>query len=280
MAAGRRPACVDWFAMLRHNLARSSSLRSNTLKQKLRSGEATFGTWLTLGDLCATRVLARMGFDWLTLDMEHGAIDWSTAATLFAAVADAGCVPLARVPEGSHHYIKRVLDAGAWGIVVPMVNTAEEARRAIAAAKYPPQGNRSAGGGMHALNFDMSTAQYYEQANDQIVVVLQTESPLGVENAEEIYRLPGCDAVFVGPLDLKFQMRAADGQFPTAEAHEAMVQRVIECGQRVGTPTGMHTLDVQTALLRREQGMQLIAVGTDLSLMTAQAQHVMAQLRP
>jgi len=109
-------------------------VKTNPVKSKLQAGEPTFGTWLSLGDLYATRVLARLGFDWLTLDIEHSAIDWSQATAIFAAVADAGCVPLARVPEGSHHYIKRVLDAGAWGIVVPMVDTPEQARVAVAAA--------------------------------------------------------------------------------------------------------------------------------------------------
>ena len=131
-------------------------MKSNPVKQKLREGKPSFGTWLSLGNLFATRVLARMGFDWLTLDMEHQAFDWSLATTLFGAIADAGCVPLARVPEGNHFYIKRALDAGAWGIVVPMVDTVEQARVAIAAAKYPPVGNRSLGGGMHSLNFDSS----------------------------------------------------------------------------------------------------------------------------
>src|SRR5688500_20387592 len=106
-------------------------MKSNYVKQKLRRGEVSFGTWLSLGDLYATRVLARMGFDWLTLDIEHSAIDWSQATTIFGAIADAGCVPLARVPEWSHHYIKRVLDAGAYGIVVPMVDTVEYDRIVI-----------------------------------------------------------------------------------------------------------------------------------------------------
>ena len=83
--------------------------------------------------------------------MEHSAIDWQQAASIFAAVADAGCVPLVRVPEGNHFLIKRALDAGAWGIVVPMVDTVEQAKAAISAAKYPPEGNRSVGGGMHSM---------------------------------------------------------------------------------------------------------------------------------
>jgi 4-hydroxy-2-oxoheptanedioate aldolase len=255
-------------------------MRTNPVKQKLRRGEASFGTWLSLGDLYATRVLARMGFDWLTLDIEHSAIDWSQATTIFAAVADAGCVPLARVPEGSHHYIKRVLDAGAWGIVVPMVDTVEQAKIGIAAAYYPPTGNRSVGGGMHSMNFDATAADYYAQANDNILVVLQTESPRGVENAEAIYSLPGVDAIFIGPNDLRFQMRTADGTFPTADAHEAAIQRVIAAGKKVGCPTGIHAMDPQSALQRAEQGMQFIAIGSELRFMTQAAQGVLDVIKP
>src|SRR6478735_6713033 len=235
-------------------------MRTNPVKQKLRRGKPSFGTWLAYGDLYATRVLARMGWDWLTLDMEHSAIDWSQATSIFGCIADAGCVPLARVPEGSHHYIKRVLDAGAWGIVVPMVDTVEQAKTAIAAAYYPPVGNRSVGGGMHAMNFDTGAGEYYTAANDNILVVLQTESPRGVANAPEIYSLPGVDAIFIGPNDLRFQMRAPDGTFPTAEQHEAMIQRVIAAGKKVKCATGIHAMDPKSALERAEQGMRFIAV--------------------
>lgn len=255
-------------------------MRTNPVKQKLRAGQPSFGTWLSLGDLYATRVLARLGFDWMTLDIEHSAIDWSQATMIFAAVADAGCVPLARVPEGSHHYIKRVLDAGAWGIVVPMVDTVEQARTAIAAAKYPPTGNRSVGGGMHSMNFGATAGDYYEKANDEILVVLQTESPQGVANAPDIYSLPGCDAIFIGPNDLRFQMRAPDGTFPTAAAHEAAIQEVIRVGKQVGTPTGIHAMDPQSALERAAQGMQFIAVGSDLRMMTTEAQRTIRALHP
>ncbi len=253
-------------------------MKTNPVKEKLRRGEPTFGTWLSLGDLYATRVMARLGFDWLTLDMEHSPIDWSQAAAIFAVVADAGCVPLARVPQGSHDYIKRVLDAGAWGIVVPMVNTVEQARVAVAAAKYPPEGNRSLGGGMHSMNFDATAGEYYAQANDQILVVLQTESPTGIQNAEAIYSLPGVDAIFVGPVDLRANMRKPDGTEATDEEFEAALQTVIDTGRRVGTPTGMHVMDAQTALRRAEQGMQFIAVGSELRMMTVEAQRTLAEL--
>ncbi len=255
-------------------------MRKNYAKQKLLNGEPSFGTWLSLGNVYATRVLARLGFDWLTLDIEHSAIDWARATTIFGAIADAGCIPLARVPEGSHHYIKRVLDAGAWGIVVPMVDTVEQAKVAIAAAKYPPVGNRSVGGGMHSMNFGATAGDYYKQANDEILVVLQTESPQGVENAAEIYALDGCDAIFIGPNDLRFQMRAPNGDFPTDQEHEAMVQRVIEVGKQVGTPTGIHAMSPEAAMERAEQGMQFVAIGSDLKFLTERAQGVLKTVHP
>lgn len=255
-------------------------MRTNPVKRILKSGQPSFGTWLSLGDLYATRVLARMGWDWLTLDIEHSAIDWSQAAMIFAAIADAGCVPLARVPRGTHDYIKRVLDAGAWGIVVPMVNTVEEAKIAIAAAKYPPTGNRSLGGGMHAINFGTNSAEYYRKANDEILVVLQTESPTGVRNAEEIYALPGVDAIFVGPVDLRANMRAADGTEATDAEFEATLQRIVDVGRKTGAPTGMHTMEPEAALRRAEQGMQFIAIGSDLRLMTQKAVETLKAVRP
>jgi len=255
-------------------------MKTNPVKEKLRQGQPTFGTWLSLGNLHATRVLARSGFDWLTLDIEHSAFDWSQAATIFAAVADAGCVPLARVPEGDHYCIKRVLDAGAFGIVVPMVDTVEQAKVAIAAAKYPPEGNRSVGGGMHSMNFAATAGDYYQRANDEILVVLQTESPTGVENAEAIYSLPGCDAIFIGPNDLRFNMRPADGTMPTPEQHEAMIQRVVDAGKKVGTPTGIHAMDPESGLQRAAQGMQFIAVGSDLRMMNTEVQATVKALWP
>src|SRR6185295_14990892 len=214
-------------------------MKTNPVKRTLSEGKPAFGTWLSLGDLFATRLLARMGFAWLTLDLEHGAIDWSQAAMIFACIADAGGVPLARVPKGNHDYIKRVLDGGAWGIVVPMVDTVEQAQIAIRAAKYPPVGNRSLGGGMHSMNFDTTATEYYRRANDEILVILQTESPTGVANAEAIYSLPGVDAIFVGPVDLRAQMRKPNGAEASDDEFEAMLQKVIATGKKTGTPTGM-----------------------------------------
>jgi 4-hydroxy-2-oxoheptanedioate aldolase len=253
-------------------------MRRNPVKAALKAGQAQVGTWLSMGDLTATRMLARVGFPWLTVDLEHSPIDWSTAGMLFGAIADAGCTPIARVPRGDHDHIKRVLDAGAYGIVVPMVNTVEQAKAAIAAAKYPPQGDRSVGGSLHAINFDASAGDYYKHANDEILVILQTESPEGVENAPEIYSLPGVDAIFVGPNDLTAQMRGADGIDPPPEELEKMLQRVLAAGKQCGTPVGLHVQTVEQVKKRTAEGWQFLAIGSDLRLMVSKAQEFTAGL--
>lgn len=242
-------------------------MKPNPVKAALQKGEPQVGTWLTIGDIVATRFLARSGFAWLVVDMEHAPFDWSHAAMLFGAIADAGCVPLARVPEGRHDHIKRVLDAGAHGIVAPMVNTVEQAKAIIAACKYPPVGTRSVGGSLHAINFGVGAGDYYAKANDEILVVLQTESPEGVENADEIYSLPGVDAIFVGPNDLRAQMRSPDGTNPTADEFEAMLGRILEAGKRNNTPVGIHLQSVDDVKAYIANGWQFLACGSDLALM-------------
>jgi 4-hydroxy-2-oxoheptanedioate aldolase len=253
-------------------------MRRNPVKAALKAGQPQVGTWLSLGSVFAARVMARVGFPWLTVDLEHSPIGWTDAGLLFGAIADAGCTCLARVPRGDHDYIKRVLDAGAHGIVVPMVNTVEEARVAIAAAKYPPVGNRSIGGSMHALNFDAEAGEYFRHANDEILVVLQTESPLGIANADEIYSLPGLDAIFVGPNDLTFQMRSPDGTDPTPEEFEAALQKILATGKKHGTPVGLHVQTVEQVKRRIAEGWQFLAIGSELRYMTLEAQKTVEQL--
>jgi 4-hydroxy-2-oxoheptanedioate aldolase len=250
------------------------------VKRKLAAGEPSFGTWLSVPRAFAARFMARVGFDWLTVDLEHSPTNWETAADMFGAIADAGCVPLARVPRGDHDHIKRVLDAGAMGIVAPMVNTVDEARAIVAATKYPPVGNRSVGGSLHALNYAATAGDYYAKANDEILVILQTESPTGVENAEAIYSVAGVDAIFVGPNDLAANMRKPDGREASKEEFEATMQRILATGKKVKTPVGLHTQSAEDALRRAAEGWQFIAIGSELRMMLSSAQDIVKKLRP
>ena len=253
-------------------------MKTNSVKQALSRGEPQIGTWLTLASPFAARFLARSGFRWLTVDVEHSPVDWETAALIFAAVADAGCVPLARVPWNSPDHIKRVLDSGAYGVVVPMVNTPEEAAAAVAAARYPPAGRRSVGGSLHAVAFEASPAEYYAAANREVLVVLQAEHVLAVQNAEKIYATPGIDAMFIGPNDLLSSM----GKTPRMESDDRefvdALRHLRETARRYGVAPGLHTGDVEMARRRVAEGWQFIAVASDLAMMNAGAKTITSAL--
>ena len=157
---------------------------------------------------------------------------------MFGSIADAGCVPLARVSVGRHDLIKSVLDCGAMGIVAPMVMTPDEAREIVAATKYPPKGNRSVGGSLHAMNYGASAEDYYARADDEILVVIQTEHVAAVELADETYAVPGVDAVFVGPNDLAASLRGPDGSKPSKALMESTLTKIREAAARNGIAAG------------------------------------------
>ncbi len=253
-------------------------MRPNSVKRALKAGQPSVGTWLSLGSILAARFLARMGFAWLTVDVEHSLVDWETATHMFAAIADGGCTALARVPANRHDHIKRVLDNGAMGIVVPMVNSREEALAAVTAAKYPPVGTRSVGGSAHALNFDTTPNDYYAHANEEILVVLQCEHIQAVEDADAIFSVPGIDAIFVGPNDLAASMRSVEGNPPGGEATARAMKHILETCRKHGVPAGLHCGSAEEARHRIEEGWQFIAVASELRLMLDGANEVVRQL--
>jgi len=255
-------------------------VKPNPIKRALKAGQPQVGTWLSLGSVVAARFLARTGLPWLTVDMEHTHTDIQTAAMMFGAIADAGCVPLARVPANRHEYIKSVLDCGAMGIVVPMVMDAAEARAIVAATRYPPRGNRSVGGGLHALNFGATSEDYFLQADNEILVVIQTEHIDAVEIADKIYAVPGIDAVFVGPNDLAASLRAADGTPPSKQYLEDTLTRIREAAARQGLPSGLHVQTIADAQRRIAEGWQFLAVGSELKFMLQGAADLARTIHP
>src|SRR5439155_15042840 len=198
-------------------------MKTNHTRAKLKRGEPAVGTWLTLPDPVAAHLMARVGFDWLTVELEHTPGNLETAVQSFTVIAGSGCVPLARVPWNTGENIKRVLDNGAYGIVVPMVNSRAEAEAVVNAARYAPKGNRSIGGQLHAANFETDPATYYAKANEEILVVVMMEHVDAIEAADEILSVPGIDVVFIGPNDLLNSM----GQPPAFDSeHKAFIDAV------------------------------------------------------
>jgi len=228
----------------------------------------------------ATELLARSGYDWMCVDMQHGQVGSVESLMPLLQVINAHDVPaFVRIPWKTNFTVAmHAVDYGAQGVIVPMVDTVDEAKAAIAAARYPPVGNRSLGGSLHAVNFGTTAGEYYKRANDEILVVLQTESPRGVDNAEAIYSLKGIDAIFVGPVDLTAQMRDANGKDPSPEAFEAMLQRVLVAGKKCGTPVGLHVQTVEAVQKRVAEGWQFLAIGSKLRMMVAEAQRLVTAL--
>ncbi|PYJ58767.1 MAG: 2-dehydro-3-deoxyglucarate aldolase [Verrucomicrobia bacterium] len=205
------------------------------------------------------------------MELEHTPIDFETAADSFALIAGNNCVPLARVPWNTGENIKRVLDTGAYGIVVPMVNSRAEAEAAVRAARYQPLGERSIGGQLHAANFDTDPATYYARANDEILVVAMIEHVKAIEAAEEIFSVPGLDVAFIGPNDLTNSMGkkpvfdSDDKQFKDALAH------VLKTAKKHGVAPGIHVLDADAAQRRIKEGFQFIAITSEAGMMLAKA---------
>ncbi len=253
-------------------------MKTNSVRAKLKQGHPSIGTWLTLPDPLAARMMACVGFDWLTVELEHTPTNLETAATIFTILSASGSVPLVRVPWNTGENIKRVLDTGAWGIVVPMINSRAEAEAAVAAARYAPRGNRSIGGQLHAVNFDTDPATYYARANDEILVVLMVEHVKAIEAADEILSVPGIDVVFIGPNDLHHSLgkppsfESDDPAFTDALAH------VLKMAQKHGVAPGIHVADTAAAKRRLAEGFQFIAVASEAGMMLSKAQEVAKDL--
>lgn len=248
-------------------------IRENAVKRKLKAGDPATGMWLNIPSLVSAEALATVGWDWLTLDVEHGCMDYETQQAMFLAIASQGCVPLARIPANDPTIIKRTLDAGAMGVVIPMVCSAEEAQAAVEACKYPPDGIRSAGGGRWRYSYGVD---FLQRANDEIICIVMIEHQVAVDRAKEILAVPGVDACFIGPNDLSWSM-GLKGQ--RNDAHAANLLKVRDAGREVGTPTGLHCMSPAEVVERIEQGFQFLACQNDMSMMVTAAADALKHVR-
>ena len=248
-------------------------MRTNQVKEKLKRGEPALGGWLSLASVPAARIMARLGFDWLLVDMEHTAHNAVLMADMVATIADAGtCAPMVRIPANSVEWFKWTLDAGAWGVVVPMVNSREEAQRVVEYAKYPPLGARSIGGAFAPYGFGITDWPGYARvANDEIIVTVQIESALALQNLDEILSVPGIDVAFVGPNDLHAQL----GLTPSTEGAEPefteALERIKAAARKHHIAPGIFSGNGEAAAERIRQGFQMITVTTDISSMISAA---------
>jgi len=241
------------------------------LRQRLLDLEVTIGTWIQAGHPTVAEVLADVGFDWIAADCEHTDIGVSEFTELARAMYGRGPAPLVRVRENDTLAIRQVLDMGAQGVIVPLVNDAEEAERAARAAKYPPKGIR--GYAFSRMNeWGLSFSDYARDANDEVIVIVMIESQKGVENIDSILAVDGVDGVFIGPYDMSGSY-GMPGQTGDPVVQQAC-RKVLEACRNAGKPAGIHVVlptrdAIRTAI---RDGFTFIAVGVDTVFLQDAAQ--------
>jgi len=248
------------------------------VKERLRRNEVTHGSWVTLGHSSIAEIMAKSGFDWLTVDMEHSAITLHQAQQLIQVIELCGVLPLVRVGENNPNLIKRVMDAGSHGVIVPMVNTKEDAKRAVDAVKYPPMGKRGIGLA-RAQGYGFEFDRYREWVNRESIVIAQIEHIEAIKNLEEILSINGVDGSIIGPYDLSGSM-GMPGEFENPEVQKIITHYENVC-RKMKKPMGFHIVqpDNEKALHYIKRGYVFLAVGVDTLYLGSKCREVIGGLR-
>jgi len=245
-------------------------LYENVLKTKLKAGKKTAGAWAQIASPFTVEILSSAGFDWLMLDMEHGPGDIMALVSQIHAMKGTDSVPLVRTPWNDFVVIKRILDAGAQGVLIPYVNTKVEAEMAVKACKYPPEGIRGVAGSPRAAGYGQNLGGYLQRANNEIFIMIAIETPEAVENLDEILQVDGLDGIFIGPMDLASSMGYfGDPSQPEVQAAiQKIEEKVLAAGKFLATTTGTWE-GAQKLFERGYQMLMLMADGTSLAKLAA-----------
>ena len=256
------------------------ALITNPARERLAKGQLAIGIGLRQArTVDIAPAMKQAGYDWLFIDLEHGALSLDTTMQISVAALGTGITPLVRVPRGQYDMATRVLDGGAWGLVMPHVDTAEEAREIVDRVKYPPHGHRSVVGALPQIGFaSMPMAESTAAINASMLVVVMLESPQAIDNADAIASVPGVDALLIGASDLSMEM-GIPGQFYHADMVKAFEAMVSACKkhQKWAGIGGIYTEEGMRKYV--PMGIQLIIAGSDLSFLMQGAGSAQKMLR-
>ena len=247
----------------------------NRLKRDLAAGKVCLGATIMMNSPVVAELWARVGFDWLWFEMEHTALTEEAVNTMLQAANGAEVSTVVRVPWNDKTLIKRVVDTGPDGILVPQINNREEAEYAVRAMKYPPLGERGAGLA-RAQAYGLAMSEYYQSANAEVMTLLMIEHIQGVENIEAILKVPGVDAIMIGALDLSGSMGLL-GQ-TDHPAVESAIQKVLAACQRAKVSCGIIALDPDQANRRIQQGFTSLVVAIDVLTLIGGAKTVLGKV--
>jgi len=235
-------------------------MRINRLKQLWREGKPAVGAFLSIPSCLSAEAMAHTGVDWLCLDMQHGCLDYSDVVPMLTAVSTTAVTPLVRVPWNEPSIIMKVLDAGAYGVIVPMVSNRAEAERAVAACRYPPAGIRS-NGPNRALYY--GGADYQKGADKEMLCIAMIETAEGIGKMEEIISTPGLDAVYIGPTDLALALGLAPVMDNDEPKHVATVNKILDTCRKHNVIPAMHTGSSKYTQRYIDQGFRMIMLVND-----------------
>ena len=248
-------------------------MRPNKVKQIWDRGQAAVNGWLSIPSALVAETVAQCGFDSITIDMQHGAIDYQDAWAMLTAISTTNTAPFVRVPWREPGVIMKALDAGAYGIICPMVNTAAEAADFVSACRYAPAGRRSYGP-LRAKLYGGS--DYQEHANDTIVTMAMIETREAAENVREIVAVPGLDAVYIGPSDLSLALgHAPKFDHPPGPVFDVITD-ILDAARAQGIRAGIHNGTSEYAVQMIEQGFAFVSLSTELRLMTERIEQVLS----
>ncbi|MEP7329847.1 MAG: aldolase/citrate lyase family protein [Betaproteobacteria bacterium] len=251
-------------------------MRENHLRTIWKSGGAAVNGWLAIPNGYAAEVMAHQGWDTLTIDLQHGVVDYQAMVGMLQAISTTATVPIVRVPWLEPGILMKVLDAGAYGVICPMVNTREEAQKLVAYTHYAPRGVRSFGP-VRALLY--SGADYPVHANDTIVAFAMIETAQALDNLDTILSVEGLDAIYIGPSDLSISMGYAPAMDELEPKVAAAVDHILARAKAHGVVAAIHNAGPEAALKRIAKGFQLVTISSDARLMASGAQQVMAKMR-
>jgi 4-hydroxy-2-oxoheptanedioate aldolase len=239
-------------------------MRSNAALAKWRAGQQTIGAWLSLANTHTAEMLANAGFDWLCIDLQHGLLDYRDLLHMLPAISTTATTPIVRVSGNDPKQIMKVLDAGAMGVIVPLVNSRAEAASAVAACRYPPLGVRSFGPIRAAL---YGGRGYAAEANDQIACIAMIETREGIDNLEEIVTTPGLGGIYIGPADLALALGLPPLGDTDNPRHVEVVEHILATCKRHRVPAGIHTSSLEWAQRRLAAGFEFVTLGSDAGFM-------------
>ncbi len=231
------------------------------MKNKLKAGDQTVGVWMGIPSPDVTLALAQMGFDWFVYDNEHSALNEQITQNLMMVTRGTDIVPLVRVAWNDPVLVKRALDIGAYGVIIPWVNTKEEAIKAVQACKYPPEGIRGVGPRIAAVG----DPQYLATANEEVLVIVQIETEEAIKNIDDIFSVKGIDAYLIGPMDLSTSLGVM-GKINDPKVVKA-INKIRAAGKKAGVSSGIYSMGLDDAKKRLRQGFQFISIASDLGLL-------------